>query len=167
MSSSSTSRNQARSRSIAAITGCPPNMKATPKVAMMSPTSVTWNLTDRHQVITSTRKRLTRCGRNPYLMSVVGPSRRSMQCGDVSGVGVDRRRPSCCQNGANDPQQKSAREMMNVGAFNSRQPLVPNIGQSSKRRSDASQIDGAVRGDVVDLAARNADVLKLPIIQAA
>jgi hypothetical protein len=33
--------------------------------------------------------------------------------------------------------------------------------------TDASQIDGAVRGNVVDLAARNADVLKLSIIQAA
>jgi hypothetical protein len=62
-----------------------------------------------------------------------------------------------------DPQQKSSREMMSVEAFNARHPLVPNIGRSSKGGSDASRIDGAVRGDVVDLAARNADVLKLPI----
>jgi hypothetical protein len=44
--------------------------------------------------------------------------------------------------------------MMSVGAFNARHPLVPNIGQSSKGGSHASRIDGAVRGDVVDLAAR-------------
>jgi hypothetical protein len=53
---------------------------------------------------------------------------------------------------------------MSVGAFNARHPLVPNIRQSSKGGSDASRINGAVRGDVVDLAARNADVLELPVI---
>src|SRR5438876_5531701 len=41
MSSSSTTSIQASSRSIAEITGCPPNMKATPTTAMMSPTTVT------------------------------------------------------------------------------------------------------------------------------
>src|SRR6266481_1569559 len=41
---------------------------------------------------------------------------------------------------------------------------VPDIRPSSGG-SDASRVDRTVRGDVVDLAARNADVLELPVIE--
>jgi hypothetical protein len=44
---------------------------------------------------------------------------------------------------------------------------VPNISQSSQGGSDAPRIDRGIRNDVVDLAARNADVLELPVIQTA
>jgi hypothetical protein len=44
---------------------------------------------------------------------------------------------------------------------------VPNISQSSTGGLDASWIDRSIRDDVIDLAARNADILEFPVIQAA
>ena len=44
-----------------------------------------------------------------------------------------------------------------AGRVSFRPPPLPDIGRSFGR-SDASRIDTAVRGDIVDLAARSADI---------
>jgi len=63
----------------------------------------------------------------------------------------------CAAAGPMHPANAGLRAMVRLVVSNSGHPLLPDIGRSFGG-SDASRVDTPVRGDVVDLAARSADI---------